>query len=53
MPSLKDQTVLIVGRGSGLAEPAPGGGTLVRFRLPVLESGAARDRAASLAGSPL
>ena len=39
--------------GTVRAEPAPGGGTLVRFRLPVLESGAARGRAASLAGSPL
>jgi signal transduction histidine kinase len=39
--------------GTVRAEPAPGGGILVRFRLPVPGSGAARDRAAALAGSPL
>jgi len=39
--------------GTVRAEPAPGGGTLVRFRLPVLEPRSAHDPRAVPAGSPL
>jgi two-component system, OmpR family, sensor histidine kinase MprB len=37
--------------GTVQAEPAPGGGTLVRFRLPVLDAGPAPVPDAALAGS--
>jgi two-component system, OmpR family, sensor histidine kinase MprB len=39
--------------GTIRAEPAPGGGTLMRLRLPVLKPGPVRDPDAALAGSRL